>query len=89
MKERLELCENFMSELEKRREDIAKDVSGMMGKNRTLKHLESSEAVYERTKGMMKYAPDAMAEEIIPSNGNGCDRVITREPVGVVLVIAP
>eukprot|EP00938_MAST-03A_sp_MAST-3A-sp1_P005356 g5356.t1 len=88
MKERLELCENFMSELEKRREDIAKDVSGMMGKPYTQAFGEFG-GVYERTKGMMKYAPDAMAEEIIPSNGNGCDRVITREPVGVVLVIAP
>ena len=85
--ERLQLCNRFMDELESMREQIAKDITGMMGKPYGNAYGEVA-GVFERTKGMMALAEAALADEVL-SIKNGCERVITKEPVGVVFVIAP
>lgn len=85
--ERLDLCNRFMDAMEHIREEVARDISCMMGKPYANAYGEVA-GVYERTKGMMALAPAALAEEPLPMK-NGCERAITKEPVGVVFVIAP
>jgi len=85
--ERLALCNRFMDAMESMRDQVADEISGMMGKPR---HQAFGEVggVYERTNGMMAHAPHVLAEETLETK-NGCERSITREPVGVVLAICP
>lgn len=87
LQDRLDLCERFLEAMESMRDQIADEVSGMMGKPRHQAYGEFG-GVVERTHGMMALAPEALADEILDVK-NGCERIITREPVGVVLVIAP
>eukprot|EP00658_Telonema_sp_P-2_P019031 TRINITY_DN17460_c0_g1_i1.p1 TRINITY_DN17460_c0_g1~~TRINITY_DN17460_c0_g1_i1.p1 ORF type:complete len:412 (+),score=107.92 TRINITY_DN17460_c0_g1_i1:83-1318(+) len=60
---------------------------------RQLKHSYNEvRGVAERTRAMMALAPGALADEVNPGGepeGNGFYKAIVKEPVGVVLVIAP
>jgi acyl-CoA reductase-like NAD-dependent aldehyde dehydrogenase len=83
--ERIALCDRFVDAIDGMRDQIATDITGQMG--RTYGHGEVG-GVIERSKGMIALAPEALAEEVLAVR-NGCERVITKEPVGVVLCIAP
>lgn len=85
--DRQALCVRFMDALESMREEIANDVSGMMGKPYSQAYGEFG-GVYERAKTMIETAPKALEAETLPVS-NGCERIITKEPVGAILVIAP
>ena len=87
LSERIALCERFMAAMEAMRGEVAADISGMMGKPYEHAWGEMG-GLFERTRGMMALAPAALAEEALPARG-GCERAITREPVGVVLAICP
>jgi acyl-CoA reductase-like NAD-dependent aldehyde dehydrogenase len=85
LEERIALCDRFVDAIEGMKDQIATDITGQMG--RTFGHGEAG-GVIERTQGMMALAPEVLAEEVLEVR-NGCERVITKEPVGVVLCIAP
>lgn len=85
LEDRIALCGRFVEAIEGMKKQIASDITGQMG--RTFGHGEVG-GVIERTEGMMAQAPEALADEVLDIR-NGCERVITREPVGVVLCIAP
>lgn len=85
--DRLALVKRFMSNFECEKERIAADISGQMGKPYT-HALGEIKGMYERCEGMMALAPEALAPEILPAKAN-FKRTIIKEPVGVVLCVAP
>lgn len=85
--ERVALCKRFMDALEDMRHDIAVDITGQMGKTYGAAFGEVG-GVYERCQGMMDLAPSVLADKHIADKA-GCERLIRREPVGVVLCVAP
>lgn len=76
-----------MASFEKNKVQIATDISGQMGKPFQQAKGEVN-GVFERVKAMIKLAPTALADEVLEEK-KGFYRKITKEPVGVVLVIAP
>jgi len=91
MDERIQLCQRFLEELGKRKDQVAKDISGQMG--RPLRHSYNEiNGVSERTNAMIQLAPAALATEENPGGeaaDSGFYKAIVKEPVGVVLVVAP
>jgi acyl-CoA reductase-like NAD-dependent aldehyde dehydrogenase len=84
--QRIALCKKFMKEFEASSEQIAKDISKMMGK--PIKQARGEiKTTLDRAQWMINLAPEALAEHVIPTEKG--ERKITREPVGVVVVIAP
>lgn len=84
---RKDLCEAVLKEMEKSKEAIAKDISGCMGK--PLKQaMGEIGGVNERATAMIDLAESALSDEILPEKP-GFFRKIAKEPVGVVLTIAP
>lgn len=88
VEQRVEACARFMEEFERTREQTAMDITGQMGKPLAYARGEV-DGMYERTRGMMKLAESALADDVLEDRGDGIVRRIVREPVGVVLVVAP
>ena len=85
--ERIALCERFMAAMEAMRGEVAADISGMMGK--PVAHARGEiGGMMERCEMMMALAPKALAPELLPAKDNFV-RTIEKDPVGVVLCIAP
>lgn len=87
LEERIELCNRFMDAFEQDREQVERDITGQMGKPLSFSSGEVN-GMYERTKAMIELAPQALADDMLPDKPNFA-RKIVKEPVGVVLVIAP
>jgi len=91
LEQRIEVCENFLKAVDANRLQIATDITGQMGK--PLKQaLNEINGVEERTRAMINLAPSVLAVEENPGGepaGNGFYKAIVKEPVGVVLVVAP
>ena len=87
VEERVALVQRFMAAFDDDRDRIAADISGQMGKP---KHhaLGEVRGMFERCEGMMALAPQALAAEELPPKDN-FRRRIEKEPVGVVLCLAP
>ena len=87
LEERIALCKRFMEEFEKDRDRIAMDITGQMGKPLVASQGEVN-GMYERCHGLIDMSHQALADEILPPKENFV-RKICKEPVGVVLCIAP
>lgn len=85
--ERIALCKRFMEEFEKDRPRIAKDITGQMGKPLAYANGEIN-GMYGRCNAILDLCQGALADEILPEKDNFF-RKIVKEPVGVVLCIAP
>eukprot|EP00211_Chloroparvula_japonica_P002965 CAMPEP_0119133228 /NCGR_PEP_ID=MMETSP1310-20130426/13267_1 /TAXON_ID=464262 /ORGANISM="Genus nov. species nov., Strain RCC2339" /LENGTH=446 /DNA_ID=CAMNT_0007123915 /DNA_START=48 /DNA_END=1385 /DNA_ORIENTATION=+ len=85
--DRIQLCERFMDEMEKNKDQVARDISGMMGKPLQQSYGEIK-GMYQRVRGMIAAAPEALASELVEDSAEGY-RSIQKVPVGVVLIIAP
>ena len=85
--ERLALCERFLQAFAARGERVAADITGQMGKPLAQAQGEVR-GLEERARAMMALAPAALAPHELPPK-EGFVRRIVREPVGVVLVVAP
>lgn len=85
--ERIALCNRFLVEFEKRKDKVAADITAAVGKPLSQSFNEIN-GMADRTKGMIDLAPAALADDVLPAKGN-IIRKITKEPVGVVLCIAP
>lgn len=83
---RIELCKKFMDEMKARTDSIATDISKQMGKPLSQAKGEIK-GLIERATAMIDLAPKALADEVLPKQG--FYRKLAREPVGVVLCIAP
>lgn len=69
------------------KEEIARDITGQMGKPLAQSRREV-DTMIDRARHMASIAADALADEILPEK-SGFFRKIAREPLGVVLDIAP
>ena len=85
--DRAELCRRFVDAFAANTAQIAEEISWQMG--RPLIHAPGEvNGVVERARYMIDVAPEALAD-VEPSPKRGFQRFIRREPLGVVLVIAP
>jgi len=83
--QRVALCQRAMTGLSKRREDIASDITRMMGKPLRQARNEMG-ATIERAEYMGRIAEAALAERVVDGRA-GFDRRIAREPLGVVFAL--
>jgi acyl-CoA reductase-like NAD-dependent aldehyde dehydrogenase len=87
LEDRLALCERFLEAFAARGDRVAADITGQMGK--PLRQARGEVAgMASRARAMMGLAADALAPHQLPDKA-GFIRRIVREPVGVVLVVAP
>ncbi len=85
--ERAALCTAMVEAFEARRDEIAREITLQMG--RPLAASPGEVGGYaERARAMIDLAGDALADLRLPDKA-GFDRFIRREPLGVVLTIAP
>jgi len=85
--ERQALCRSFVDAAESRAPAIAEEISWQMG--RPIAHSPGEvRGLAERARAMTQLAEEALAD-VVPAPKSGFTRFVRREPVGVVLVIAP
>lgn len=90
LNERIKVVEKWITAMETKKEDLAKDITNQMGKPLKQAMGEVMTAI-DRAKKMIQSAPKAL-EDISISEAKGDSdlfRKIEREPVGVVLVLTP
>ena len=85
--ERAALCTRFVDAFVAQRDAIAREITLQMG--RPIAHSPGElRGFEERARAMIAIAPDALAD-VRPEPKPGFTRFVRREPVGVVLAIAP
>ncbi len=86
LSERIALVSRFIDAFDGKREVYAEQISRSMGKPK--KHaLGEISAMFDRARQMSSIAKEGLAREVLPPK-EGFERYITREPVGVVVVLA-
>ncbi len=87
IEERAALCEKMLDAYRAHLDENAKQISLMMGKPLGDARGEFERGFSGRVRHLAAIAKDALADDVL-TDQPGFERVITREPVGVVLVIA-
>mmetsp|Transcript_23630 Transcript_23630/g.46081 ORF Transcript_23630/g.46081 Transcript_23630/m.46081 type:complete len:496 (+) Transcript_23630:2-1489(+) len=87
LEKRIEVVQGMIGYFEANKDRIAADISSMMGKPLNQAKGEIG-GVAERGNAFCDLAPAALADDMLPEK-EGFFRKIAREPVGVVLSIAP
>ena len=87
LEERVAICEGALDYIMANSDAIAADITGQMGKP-FQQSINELKGVRERVRAMVKLAPEVLGEQTLPEKP-GFVRKIVKEPVGVVLVIAP
>jgi len=82
VKERIDLCERATAAMEKHTEDIALDITRMMGKPLQQGRNEVG-GMAQRARHMASIAEASLADVVLPKDG--FDRRIVKEPLGVVM----
>lgn len=85
--DRADACELFVRALLGRRDELAAELTMMMGRPIRYSPYEIDRTA-ERARAMIELAPQALAD-IVPRPIEGFHRFIRRMPIGVVLTIAP
>ena len=84
---RQQLVSAFVDAFESRAREIAEEISWQMG--RPIAHSPGEiRGLAERARAMTALAPEALAD-VVPAPKDGFTRFVRRDPLGVVLVIAP
>jgi len=86
--ERAELCRRMVGEMTARVAELAPELSWQMGRPLRFAPAEISGGFAERAEYMISVAERALADREVESR-EGFRRFIRREPLGVVLVLAP
>jgi acyl-CoA reductase-like NAD-dependent aldehyde dehydrogenase len=85
--ERLAVVERFVGWFESHRDEVAEEITRQMG--RPIAHTPGEiRGLAERARYMASIAEETLSD-LVPAPKTGFRRFIRREPVGVVLVIAP
>jgi len=85
--ERAALCTAFVDAFVSRRDEIAREITLQMG--RPVAHAGGEVGgLEERARAMIALAPEALAD-VVPDPKPGFRRFVRREPLGVVVTIAP
>ncbi|GBG27122.1 Aldehyde dehydrogenase [Hondaea fermentalgiana] len=93
VQDRVDIVQAFLRYFEENADEVANDITGQMGK--PLAHARGEiRGMSERAIAMMDLAPTALADYTLGETTNNQDtenfhRKIVREPVGVVLTLAP
>ena len=86
MSQRLELLQALSHHLAGRSEELARELSRMMG--RPIRYAPGELAGFAgRAEAMIAMAPDVLADQPLPREG--FTRMLRREPLGVVLALSP
>ena len=85
--ERQRICSEFLDIFEKNKEEIAKDISSMMGKPLQQSRNEIA-GMRERGEAMIDMATQFLSDQPVPPK-LGFDRKIRKEPLGTILIVAP
>lgn len=85
--ERQRICTEFLDIFDKNTEEIAKDISSMMGKPLQQSRNEII-GMRERGEAMIDMATQFLSDQPVPPK-LGFDRKIRKEPLGTILIIAP
>lgn len=86
--ERIAVCLRFVEAMESRAAEIGEEITWQMGRPVRYSPLEIRRGFVERARYMAEVAPQALADLSAPPRP-GVHALIRREPVGVVLTIAP
>ncbi|HKE76532.1 MAG TPA: aldehyde dehydrogenase family protein [Acidimicrobiales bacterium] len=89
MDERVDVVERLVGWMVARADDIGRELAWQMGRPVAQAPAEITRGFAERARWLAGAAADALADDEIPAPGPGLRRFIRREPVGVVLVVAP
>jgi len=85
--ERVAALERFVDAFVSHRDEIAWELTQQMG--RPIRYAAGEVSGFEeRARTMLRLAPDALAD-VVPPAKDGFKRFVRREPLGVVLVLAP
>lgn len=88
LEERAALCERMVQYILDHVDEIATEISWQMGRPIRYAAGEITRGFQERARYMISIAPEAL-KDVATSPKEGFQRFIRREPVGVVLVLAP
>jgi acyl-CoA reductase-like NAD-dependent aldehyde dehydrogenase len=86
--ERVALCERMVEHMLANTDDIARELSWQMGRPMRHTPFEIQRGFQERSRHMSAIAAAALADVAVEPK-EGFTRFIRREPVGIVLVVAP
>ncbi|HYO82343.1 MAG TPA: aldehyde dehydrogenase family protein [Bryobacteraceae bacterium] len=86
--ERIAIIERFVTLMEARADEIGEELTWQMGRPVRYSPNEIRRGFAERARYMASIAPEAL-EDVLLSPKPGFSRFIRREPLGVVLTIAP
>lgn len=85
--DRQAICRRFMDLFSQQQDQIATELAWLMGRPVSVGTGEVR-GVLERTSYLIDVAPEALADQVF-DDLHGFDRWVSREPLGVVFVIAP
>jgi acyl-CoA reductase-like NAD-dependent aldehyde dehydrogenase len=85
--ERIAICERMLAYFEANKDDMATELAWQMGRP-VHQAVHEVRVMAERARYMMSIAETALAPVKIESSAS-CERYIQRDPLGVVLVVAP
>ncbi len=88
IEERSNYCLKAVEYFQKNIEDISREITLMMGRPIRYSPLEIRGGFKERAEYMVNAAVDSLMDRMIPQK-DGFRRFIRREPLGVILVLAP
>lgn len=86
--ERAAFCHKLVDAMVAKADDIGRELSWQMGRPIRYTPYEITGGFQERARYMISLAPEAL-RDIVPPQKDGFTRFIRREPVGVVLILAP
>jgi len=85
--QRAEICEKAVQYFETNKQQIAQEISWQMGRPIAFGAGEIG-GLAERARHMIDIAPTAL-KDVVPKKQDGFNRFIRRDPLGVVLTVAP
>jgi acyl-CoA reductase-like NAD-dependent aldehyde dehydrogenase len=88
LEDRIDACRRMVAWMVERADAIAEELAWQMGRPVSQGPGEILRGFRERAEHMMSIAADVLADDVPPAK-DGFDRFIRREPLGVILVLAP
>ena len=88
LEERIDVCLRFLEAMQTKADEIGEELTWQMGRPVRYSPNEIRRGFTERTRYMAEVAPEVLADVRIPAKA-GFTRFIRKDPVGVVLTIAP
>ena len=88
LEERIAICQRAMDQMQAQADELAREITLQMGRPIAYTPFEIKGGLKERATYMLSIAHEALADHQVPEM-DGFQRFIRREPLGVVLILAP